>query len=199
MSVECSICLSVISDENRKCLNCDQRHVFHKFCIDLWLETRNSCPICRAEISSPESDDCFSSFLPVVPYEVFEASNRLGLPPIGYMPRRPIPETGEPLLLNCLLYDDNFGLIARNATNWFPQQWINEAAERYPEGHYINRLYRKINMGTPAKIKTYKFEYPINLDSCDVCDQFITNMPIEMRMHYLEKHYHPSLWPENDL
>ena len=45
----CSICL-----ENLKDGDCARRlpcfHVFHKYCIDAWLKTKNTCPFCKCEI-----------------------------------------------------------------------------------------------------------------------------------------------------
>jgi len=31
-------------------LPCDERHFFHTVCIEDWLKTKNSCPICRKPI-----------------------------------------------------------------------------------------------------------------------------------------------------
>ncbi len=43
---ECVICLDDIDIfENIKNLNCN--HKFHKECIDLWLQEKNTCPLCR--------------------------------------------------------------------------------------------------------------------------------------------------------
>ena len=45
----CCICLDNFN--NVKCiktLQCD--HVFHKYCIDKWIDKKNSCPICRSNI-----------------------------------------------------------------------------------------------------------------------------------------------------
>ncbi|XP_009762608.1 E3 ubiquitin-protein ligase ATL41-like [Nicotiana tabacum] len=48
-SVECTICLSVFEDgETARTLpNC--KHVFHAECIDKWLVSQSTCPICRTE------------------------------------------------------------------------------------------------------------------------------------------------------
>ncbi|KAJ3694222.1 hypothetical protein LUZ60_009702 [Juncus effusus] len=48
-SVECSICLSVLEEgENVRLIpNCN--HLFHQECIDVWLSTNASCPVCRGD------------------------------------------------------------------------------------------------------------------------------------------------------
>lgn len=46
---ECSICLDKIYFRYKTECN----HVFHKNCIVQWLETQNSCPVCRNIIKSP--------------------------------------------------------------------------------------------------------------------------------------------------
>ncbi|KAJ3701212.1 hypothetical protein LUZ61_004917 [Rhynchospora tenuis] len=48
-SPECSICLSSIEEgeQVRQLPNC--RHMFHKECIDVWLSTNASCPVCRGD------------------------------------------------------------------------------------------------------------------------------------------------------
>jgi hypothetical protein len=41
---DCSICY----DTKSNCVS-DCNHQFHKSCIDIWLKTNNTCPLCRAE------------------------------------------------------------------------------------------------------------------------------------------------------
>lgn len=48
---ECSICLYTFEvDQSIKILPCDEKHFFHKVCIDKWLGNHKACPICRKEI-----------------------------------------------------------------------------------------------------------------------------------------------------
>ena len=44
----CSICLTSINN-NIKTLECT--HTFHINCIDMWIDNKNSCPLCRAIIN----------------------------------------------------------------------------------------------------------------------------------------------------
>uniref|UniRef100_A0A7N0VBD5 RING-type E3 ubiquitin transferase n=1 Tax=Kalanchoe fedtschenkoi TaxID=63787 RepID=A0A7N0VBD5_KALFE len=49
VAMECSVCLSLLEEEElvRQLPNC--KHVFHVACVDRWLEFNSSCPLCRAE------------------------------------------------------------------------------------------------------------------------------------------------------
>ncbi|XP_059298433.1 RING-H2 finger protein ATL63-like [Lycium ferocissimum] len=48
--LECIICLSLFEDEDvcRKLPKCN--HAFHVECIDMWLYSHSTCPICRAPV-----------------------------------------------------------------------------------------------------------------------------------------------------
>ncbi|KAL7000532.1 RING-type E3 ubiquitin transferase, partial [Sarracenia purpurea var. burkii] len=49
MTIECAVCLSILEDDEmaKILLNC--KHIFHVGCIDTWLSSQSTCPICRAE------------------------------------------------------------------------------------------------------------------------------------------------------
>jgi hypothetical protein len=48
-SNNCSICLVSLKD-NTNTLKCN--HTFHNSCLELWLNTNNTCPLCRAIINT---------------------------------------------------------------------------------------------------------------------------------------------------
>ncbi|CAK7340764.1 unnamed protein product [Dovyalis caffra] len=52
-ALECAVCLNEFEDEEtlRLIPNCD--HVFHPDCIDAWLESHTTCPVCRADLTIP--------------------------------------------------------------------------------------------------------------------------------------------------
>jgi hypothetical protein len=57
---ECRQCLICLEDydpeEDLRLLTC--RHVFHRDCVDRWLETgRNNCPACRSQVRDLSNDD----------------------------------------------------------------------------------------------------------------------------------------------
>ncbi|XP_018484079.1 E3 ubiquitin-protein ligase ATL41-like [Raphanus sativus] len=49
-ATECAVCLSVFEEQDtaRELPNC--RHVFHVDCVDTWLTTCSTCPVCRSEV-----------------------------------------------------------------------------------------------------------------------------------------------------
>ena len=49
---ECTICLYDFKiSQVIKILPCDNKHIFHKACIDKWLGNHKACPICRKEVN----------------------------------------------------------------------------------------------------------------------------------------------------
>ncbi|XVF52341.1 hypothetical protein PTKIN_Ptkin05aG0010800 [Pterospermum kingtungense] len=53
--LECAICLVEFTDDDTIRLLTICCHVFHKECVDLWLESHKTCPVCRAELDVPRS------------------------------------------------------------------------------------------------------------------------------------------------
>ncbi|KAG2309490.1 hypothetical protein Bca52824_029238 [Brassica carinata] len=49
-ATECAVCLSLLEEKDtaRMLPNC--KHVFHVTCIDTWLTSCSTCPICRTEV-----------------------------------------------------------------------------------------------------------------------------------------------------
>ncbi|GAV69478.1 zf-RING_2 domain-containing protein [Cephalotus follicularis] len=58
IGIECPVCLSVFADgeDVRQLSVC--KHSFHASCIDMWLTSHSSCPICRASVplKTPNAD-----------------------------------------------------------------------------------------------------------------------------------------------
>ncbi|NP_001343532.1 uncharacterized protein LOC111242784 [Zea mays] len=52
-AAECAVCLGVLDEGQmvRQLSGC--KHVFHQECIDVWLATRASCPVCRGKAEPP--------------------------------------------------------------------------------------------------------------------------------------------------
>lgn len=55
-ALECAVCLNEFEDDEtlRLIPKCD--HVFHPECIDAWLESHVTCPVCRADLSLQPGD-----------------------------------------------------------------------------------------------------------------------------------------------
>ncbi|KAK1365044.1 RING-type E3 ubiquitin transferase [Heracleum sosnowskyi] len=49
-AVECCICLGVFEEQDRVKVLPQCGHCFHSHCVDKWLSTRASCPLCRAAL-----------------------------------------------------------------------------------------------------------------------------------------------------
>ena len=45
--MECSICLDIIQTD-KKGTRCG--HIFHRTCLELWMDKNTTCPICREEL-----------------------------------------------------------------------------------------------------------------------------------------------------
>lgn len=48
IGITCNICFDNADTDTRK-LNCG--HIYHKMCIQLWLNSHNTCPMCRRVVS----------------------------------------------------------------------------------------------------------------------------------------------------
>lgn len=56
--LECSVCLSEVSEGEKARILPKCNHGFHVDCIDMWLQSHITCPLCRnpvSEMSSPKS------------------------------------------------------------------------------------------------------------------------------------------------
>ncbi|XP_057513851.1 RING-H2 finger protein ATL66-like [Actinidia eriantha] len=52
---ECSICLGLFEDEEIIKVLPECQHAYHSDCVDKWLSTRSSCPLCRASLQQFQS------------------------------------------------------------------------------------------------------------------------------------------------
>lgn len=48
--VECAVCLSLLEDGEMMRLLPNCKHSFHVGCIDMWLSSHSTCPICRTKV-----------------------------------------------------------------------------------------------------------------------------------------------------
>ncbi|CAM0945647.1 unnamed protein product [Alopecurus aequalis] len=69
VGVECAVCLSELEDgeEARFLPRCG--HGFHAECVDMWLASHSTCPLCRVTVGKPDASLPASTSLPPVPPE----------------------------------------------------------------------------------------------------------------------------------
>lgn len=70
VGVECAVCLTELEDgeEARFLPRCG--HGFHTECVDMWLASHSTCPLCRATVGKPEASQALTSTsLPSLPPE----------------------------------------------------------------------------------------------------------------------------------
>ena len=53
---ECVVCKEEF-DHNHSIKEMPCAHIFHVDCLDPWLKTRNSCPVCRFELPAKEDKE----------------------------------------------------------------------------------------------------------------------------------------------
>ncbi|RWW19501.1 hypothetical protein GW17_00016443 [Ensete ventricosum] len=56
-ALECAVCLSEFEDDEELRLLPRCSHVFHSDCIDAWLASHVTCPVCRANLAEQADDD----------------------------------------------------------------------------------------------------------------------------------------------
>ena len=70
VGVECAVCLTELEDgeEARFLPRCG--HGFHTECVDMWLASHTSCPLCRATVGKPDASQALTpTSLPSLPPE----------------------------------------------------------------------------------------------------------------------------------
>lgn len=55
-AVDCAVCLSELADGEKVRALPSCAHVFHVECVDAWLRSRTTCPVCRAEVAPQPKD-----------------------------------------------------------------------------------------------------------------------------------------------
>ena len=58
----CSICFEEFGDEDIQQCELTCKNVFHTECINLWLASNNSCPLCRSNWITSTSDNPLEEF-----------------------------------------------------------------------------------------------------------------------------------------
>ncbi|KAJ4964473.1 hypothetical protein NE237_024412 [Protea cynaroides] len=53
---ECAVCLGTLQDEEMVKVLPNCKHMFHVECIDMWLNSNSTCPVCRTEAKPVDSE-----------------------------------------------------------------------------------------------------------------------------------------------
>lgn len=61
VSLECAVCLNEFEDDQTLRLIPKCSHVFHPDCIDAWLASHTTCPVCRANLVPKPGESSFNS------------------------------------------------------------------------------------------------------------------------------------------
>ncbi|ERN13976.1 hypothetical protein AMTRI_Chr01g133120 [Amborella trichopoda] len=64
---ECTVCLSALEEGETGRLLPNCQHVFHVECIDMWLQSHDTCPICRAGVVPKMQDAVCDEMHPSAP------------------------------------------------------------------------------------------------------------------------------------
>ncbi|KAI3883355.1 hypothetical protein MKW92_039601 [Papaver armeniacum] len=54
--LDCAVCLGEYEDEDLLRLLPKCRHIFHRECVDGWLDSHSTCPVCRSDLNPTVSD-----------------------------------------------------------------------------------------------------------------------------------------------
>ncbi|KAI3794493.1 hypothetical protein L1987_37125 [Smallanthus sonchifolius] len=60
--LECAVCISEFTDDERLRFLPKCHHVFHPDCIDSWLASHTTCPVCRADVTVTNLDADLESY-----------------------------------------------------------------------------------------------------------------------------------------
>ena len=67
-AVECAVCLAELEDGEAARFLPRCSHGFHAECVDAWLASHTTCPLCRLTVAKPDAPPC-SALLPPAPPE----------------------------------------------------------------------------------------------------------------------------------
>ena len=187
-SEQCAICRSGLYGENLKTLTCDPRHVFHEFCIDTWLKSWCTCPLCRSPVDLSMLPTWQARFRSLcnrpVPEELASEAQELGFPDINLFDEE-YPIDGS--FLGILhLYDEKCVILAQNWRGWIPFDWENLAEDE--DDHELSKVLAWMDDADETVVITEDMGPPEGVLCCTVCNKFVTNIEKALAAHIADKH-----------
>lgn len=163
-SLECAVCLNEFEDDEtlRLIPKCD--HVFHPECIDAWLASHSTCPVCRANlVPGDEPVD-----LPELTNSFRESNENIG------RSQRTDSFRNEEIVIQVTESGENQPDVNRNSSL--------ECPNRPPRSLSIKRL-RTFNFG---RFRSHSTGHSLVLPE-DNLDRFTLRLPEEVRKEVLDR------------
>ncbi|KAI3798614.1 hypothetical protein L1987_33891 [Smallanthus sonchifolius] len=76
--LECAVCISEFADDERLRFLPKCHHVFHPECIDAWLASHTTCPVCRADVTVTNIDTDSESHHELTHSQIDESGTEIG-------------------------------------------------------------------------------------------------------------------------
>lgn len=145
--LECSVCLSEVSEGESTRLLPKCNHGFHVECIDMWFQSHSTCPVCRNSVlnynpASPELAQGITHNTPEVQY----SSDAGGVPAEALSFPTNVLYWGNEVQVRTLascLEDD--GGVTSSQQVFSSSQVINSSSEDIGNAHLVIEIPRQIN------------------------------------------------------
>ncbi|XP_022856224.1 E3 ubiquitin-protein ligase ATL6-like [Olea europaea var. sylvestris] len=160
-ALECAVCLNEFEDDEtiRLIPKCD--HVFHPQCIDAWLESHVTCPVCRANLVPVSTDG------PIQEPENEENNENI---------ERTNSSRNEQVVIQVEICDEN------------QPQRQEETMNRNSSFHYQNRSVRRPKMFGIGKFRSHSTGHSLSLvRPGENLDRFTLKLPEQVRKEVMER------------
>ncbi|PIA60007.1 hypothetical protein AQUCO_00400707v1 [Aquilegia coerulea] len=173
--LECAVCLSEFTDDDSLRLIPVCNHAFHPECIDLWLGSHTTCPVCRRDLGtlwekSPEKSSPEVSIL--IPDDVERDDEDESRTIIAQRDVTFKVEEGETSCRN----DQQGGLSAPTAEG---HETANRFSRSHSTGHSIIKEYDRYTLRLPENVKERLIRGRNWTGSCTTFGEYSGNVTVE--------------------